>query len=230
MLKHNPRYALAIALAGTALLNGCSDRAGTNPARSGGEVLEALSVTSATVVAAVDFMTPDSVQVPVTCGGSFEVNCTGGTPGSPVWLRLVRVGVVTATSTGPATFSFTADYTVTSVQDIPVAGSGVSCGVDLNSGLGTSPTVTVNGTATFVSNTDDGVINRVDLTGSAEGLEEDDITLNGGFDCEVASAFQGAVVGLIEGMMDSSVRLCGAAGAETFRECPAASTRSGRPR
>ena len=219
-MKGSPILSRALIL-GSALLLGCTDRLGTNPAQSGGgNVLEALPVTAATAAAAAEFAIQDTVVVPAVCTGDVLVNCASGTPGTAVRLKVDQVGAVVATPSGENSFSFTGNFAVTSLQSIPVSSTGITCGVTVNTAPGISPTVAITGTATFVSHTNDAVINRVNVTGTASGLEADDVTIAGGTGCATASAMRSFLVTSLQNSIQSNAAVCGAVGPATFRACP----------
>ena len=186
--------------------------------------LEELPITLATVQAAVDLMTTDTVYVPANCGGTPALNCPGGVAASPAPLVLTRDSVHIAASPDTMVYYFTAWATVVTPTAIPLSAFGLDCGLTVNTAGGASPDIQVAGTVTFVSQTQGGPINRVDVTQvNISGLDTGDVALTGGIGCASAnfgiSFYFGTLTSILQDQLARS--FCGAPGAKLLEPCPA---------
>ncbi len=216
-----PRALLGALIATTLLATGGCGGGGTEPVR---KTLEALPVTAATVHAAVEFVTKSPSVVPPTCSGTVIINCPGGTPGANVSVAIARsnLTVTEVPVSLPRMFNFSVDLAITSLQDIPAIVQGLSCGVAISTANGPSPTVHVTGSATFPTNPTTGITDRVVLSPTVTGIEEADLTLNGGLSCSLASGFKGLMIGSLTDAISRSTTgaLCGAPGPALLFVCP----------
>lgn len=174
---------------------------------------EVLPQTTATVQSAVDFVTMGQDTIPVDCGSAITINCTGGNPGTaPAVITLTRTAL-SLDSLAEGSFSFGAQVTITSPGipvNIPTAGN---CTVDIDTSPGTSSTAQLSGPVTFPEST------HVQINGTLEGLEADDISISGGIGCALADGFQAFIVGAVADMLSRNVILCGAPGAALLVPC-----------
>jgi hypothetical protein len=186
---------------------------------------EALPTNLDTINHVVDLTTgTHDIEVPASCSGNPTVACPGGVPSNPLpKLRLTR-HEATVTPVSPTVYNFSAVATVVSLSNIPIRYNGVDCSLSVNTNAGTSPTVSISGTATFHAHLPNGPLNRVDLTAvTVSGVENADLNILGGFACDLAntakSFFRDQLVSNIENQLTGE-GLCGAPGAPLFLQCP----------
>jgi hypothetical protein len=189
-------------------------------------LLEALPITLETAFTAASVWTgAQEVQVPSSCGGDPEVNCSGGTAGPPAFLALTRPGASISQTSDPAIYSFSAQVTIASVNDIPVRIFGQNCSFSIDTTAGASRTVQVQGTAAFGRYALAGAINRFYASDvQLSGLTEEDVTVKGGdFFCNFSSFGLGFFVDLLTSSLQDSISdrpQCGAPGAGLLMTCP----------
>ena len=192
---------------------------GDDPVTPNPNLLEALPTTAATVTAAVELVTKSPMVVPARCHSDPLINCANGTAGAPVSVAIVRGPIAVAPMTATE-FSFGTDLKVTSLQNIPVSSSGVSCSASVHTAEGASQTVRFAGVARFQRWSASEDINAVVLEAEVTGLESGDVTLSGSALCAAASSMESLVRDALADALAGNVALCGASGAALFRECP----------
>lgn len=131
----------------------------------------------------------------------------------------VTRGAVTTTPVATKEFTFSTDLVIASLQDGSITASGVTCGVGVNTAPGASPTVRVSGTATFITSAITGLTSRLQITSTLSGLEDADITVGGGFTCEVASFFKPLVLSTMTDALATGGNVCGAPGPALLKVC-----------
>jgi hypothetical protein len=181
---------------------------------------EALPVTAATVQAAVELMTAVPIPVLAQCTGDPTINCVGGTAGAALSIPLTHTTPVVV-QTSPGHYTFGTDLTINSAPAIPFTYTGVSCNITINTTAGTSPTVHLGGTATFASQTNNGVLNRLDIAPTLTGAEDADITVGGGTLCNFGTFFNTMLIdSFVTQFEQLGGQLCGAPGPTLFESCP----------
>lgn len=220
------------ARAGVICLLIASTACGSDDATGTDVVLDALPVTEATVVAAVQLMTALPLPVVASCAGNPTINCSGGVPGATISIPFTHT-TPTATLVSPGVYSFGTDITINSAPGIPLTYTGVGCTVGVNTTAGSSQTVHLGGTATFSSYNDNGVTDELDITPELTGVEAADMTISGGTGCSLFTAFSGMFVNSFVSSFDQLAgQLCGAPGPTLLVPCSevAATAKYGRNR
>lgn len=214
MSRMNPRAAgfLTVIVAG---IVACGGSDAVDPTQG---PLEALPVTSETVIAAVELLSKGPLTLPSTCEGSPAINCSGGVAGNPMRFSVTR-GPVTATEAGPNQFTFATDVVIASLENGSVTMSGVTCSVGVNTALGTSQTVHIAGTASFVFNNTTGLRSRLHLESEMSGLEDADVSVAGSFGCDIASFFKPVMLTSLSEQLATGGDVCGAPGPALLKVC-----------
>ena len=200
----------------TISLLGCGGDSGTDPLPQ----LESLPADAVTVQAAVDFVLHSPMIVPSNCSGSPTINCVGGVPGAQIALPVSHT-TPTVTELAPGIYTFATDVTLNSNQAVPFTYSGTNCTVTINTSQGTSPTVHVSGTATFLENESTGKT-YLSIEPTVTGLEEADVAVGGESLCTLSSGFKGPIIeSVLQSIEEKGGQLCGAPGPPLFVDCAA---------
>jgi hypothetical protein len=206
--------------AGLSCLLIASTACGSDAATGTDVQLDALPVTAATVVAAVEFMTSVPIPVVADCTGTPAINCTGGTAGATIPVPFTHT-TPTAVQTAPGVFTFGTDITISSAPTIPISTSVVNCSLGINTTAGTSQTVHLGGTATFTSFRNDGVTDELAIAPDLTGVESADVSISGGSICSALGGVQGMMINSLLTSFDQLAgQLCGAPGPALFETCP----------
>jgi hypothetical protein len=216
-----PLALVTASIAGLAPAIGCADSPTEPPA---------LSQTLETVQAALDLVTSRPWPIEGSCSGTV-INCPGGTLATPVIVTLTRTAVEAALVPGSERYDFSVTLSAVSATGIPVTVPAVgACILHFDTAPGTSPTVTVSGSARFESQTPGGPIDRLAFFNLAvSGVENADMSLTGSFACTLADAyisfFSGIVVDELADFLARYATVCAAPGPALFRPCPAPAAR-----
>ncbi len=203
---------LAAGLGAAVLAAGCSSKSSTGPSNT------TLTANAATVQAALNTYTSGTVVVPANCLSAVAINCPAGVAGSPTSVTVARSGL-SITQAAADSFAYAMDLGIATQQPITVSNSGIDCGVSINTAAGSSPTVHLVGTASFVSRTMGGPLDEVDLTTVLTGAEAADVTITGPANCQVlASSVIVLEATMIEALTNGTSRLCPSAGGH-FAAC-----------
>ncbi|HYK10508.1 MAG TPA: hypothetical protein VEV39_06895 [Gemmatimonadales bacterium] len=183
-----------------------------------------LSADSVTAYAVGEFLTGSAFTVAANCGGTITVNCSGGVPGSPVAVTVVRESLAVAGNPVALQVDITARLAVSTTVDIPLEAAGIQCGLAVNTAAGSIPTVGLTAHLDFgrLENTGQGVdevyVTNVTLT----DLESADVSLNGGTLCSTIGAGASFYLSTLTGMFADGLKgvFCAGSGSVPITTCP----------
>jgi len=182
---------------------------------------EPLAATSGTVLAGLTQLTaPQDFPVFSNCSGLPSINCNLPT----TFVHAAPVGSPSIAQTGPLSFGFTLEMTLTTVSPVSLTVFGSTCFATLDTSRSGSPTMHVAGTAVFDSDPAVDPPNRITMTNVAfTGIDAADFSFTGDATC-VSQATAGAsqAATLFEQQFATHLngaRLCGAPGPALFEQC-----------
>lgn len=190
-------------------------------------VLEEIPATQENADLAAAYLAPASqdYDTPANCESDPSIACPGGVPSDPlpqVHIEATNVAAVQVPSTTQWTLS--AVLNVTTPTGIPVTYSGTECTLNIDSGLGTSPTFQASADLNFLSYPDPlGATNYIAVANAnITGVETADVILSGSLDCDLLNAFGSVFIPQLEEQIEAYLdgNICGAPDPEVFMECP----------
>ena len=190
-------------------------------------VLEEIPATQQNADAVAAYLAPASqdYDTPANCAGDPSIACPGGVPSDPLPQVHIEASNVASVQV-PATtrWTMTAVLDVSTPAGIPVTYSGTECTATVDSSLGVSPTFQASADLNFQSYPNPaGPTNFVGVANAnITGVETADVTLTGGFTCDLLSAFASVFVPMLEQQIEAYLEgnICGAPDPEVFMECP----------
>lgn len=190
-------------------------------------VLEEIPATQQNADAVAAFLAPATKDhdIAPSCGVD-TVACPGGVPSDPLPQVRVEASNVSAVQVPSTTrWSMTAVLDVATLDGIPVTIQGVSCTVNVDSSLGSTPTFGASTELNFQSYPNPaGPTNYVAVTNtSISGVETADILITGGFSCDLAALFANLFIPQLQDQIEAYLdgNICGAPDPEVFMQCPA---------
>src|SRR5690242_7455402 len=153
--------------------------------------------------------------VPSSCGGSTPICCPGGNPQAncgPIDIDLTQhpgdsARLVLAPQQGASTLNVTARMRIKTEMDIPVTVPVIGdCGVKVDTTQGSVPDVQIDVPIQFQQDAMAGTTNVVVGTVNLSNLESSDVSLTGGFGCEVANLGLSFFIGTLTSALTSQVQ------------------------
>ena len=129
---------------------------------------------------------------------------------------------VSVTATTATTYAFSVVGQVATVSDVAFNYAGIPCGLHFDTASSGSPTATVNGTASFATDTNSGLLSHLLFSGAAAaGVEASDLQFSGGALCGLGNVLGSFFAAYIEAQIKQRARLqlCGAPGQDEFMIC-----------
>jgi hypothetical protein len=189
-------------------------------------VLEEIPATQENADLVAAFLAPASKDhdIAASCGVD-TVACPGGVPSDPLpQVRVEASNVSTVQVPATTRWTMSAVLDVTTLDGIPVTIQGISCTVNVDSGLGSTPTFGASADLNFVSYPNPGgPTNYVGVANAnITGVETADVLITGGFSCDLAALFASSFIPQLEVQIEAYLEgnICGAPDPEVFMQCP----------
>ncbi len=166
-------------------------------------------------------------NAPANCGGSTPICCPGGNPQNPcgpIDIDLNKqAGDLPRLELKPAQGASRLDVTVRArvktEMDIPVkvpiAGD---CGVQIDTTAGSTKDIQIDAPINFVQDATAGTTRVVVGTVNLANLASEDVSLNGGFGCQIANLGLGFFIGILKDQLTGAVQ--SAIQDQTCKACP----------